>query len=412
MCLAAGALSAGPRVIAVSVESVVHPVTVEIFSHAVDQAKRENASLVLLRLNTPGGLLDATRQTIEKIVNSPVPVVTWVAPSGGRAASAGFFLLQAGDLAAMANGTNTGAASPVLLGQQMDPVMRSKVESDTAALLRGLASRRGRNSEMAEQTIFKAKSFTDKEALDAKLIDLIAPDRATLLQKIDGREVTRFDGHKEVLHTAGATVTEYRETWREQVVSAISDPNLAFLLLIAGALGVYVEFTHPGLIAPGAVGAILVLLGLSGLSVFPINWTGAALLALAVALFVLEAKFATHGLLGTAGAVSMVLGAVLLIEGPPELRISVRTAVAVALPFALITVFLLTLVVRARAAKVVTGTSGMIDETGITVTALDPEGKVFVHGEYWNAVSPEPVRAGAKVRVRSVEGLTLRVEPV
>jgi membrane-bound serine protease (ClpP class) len=403
---------AAPRIVAVTVDGVVHPVTVEIISHALDQASREHADALLLRLNTPGGLLDASRLAIEKLIAAPVPVITFVTPSGGRAASAGFFLLEAGDVAAMANGTNTGAASPVLMGREMDPVMRSKVENDTAALLRSLVSRRGRNTEVAESTVLKAKSFTEKEALDQHLIDLVVSNEADLLDKLEGREVTRFDGHKQTLHTARAVVSEYELTIREKVVRSIADPNLAFLMLLAGALGLYVEFSHPGLIVPGTLGAILLLLGLSGLSVFPINWAGVALLVLAVALFVLEAKFATHGILGVGGTAAMVLGALLLIEGPPEMRIRLGTAIAVTLPFALITILLLTLVIRARAAKVITGTSGMLDEIGVAVTGLDPAGKVFVHGEYWNAEAPAPVAAGVQVRVKAVEGMTLRVEPL
>lgn len=409
-CLA-GVLCAGARVVAVDVDQVVHPVTVEILGRAIDQAQREGAQLVLIRLNTPGGLMDASRHAIEKIVASPVPVATFVTPSGGRAASAGFFLLEAGDVAAMAPGTNTGAASPVAIGVEMDQVMRRKVESDAAASLRSLTAKRGRNSALAEKTVLEAKSFTEKEALDNKLIELIANDERALLDALDGREITRFDGTKVKLALAGAEIVVYQKTTRESLVAAISDPNIAFVLLILGALGLYLEFTHPGLILPGVAGGILVLLGLAALSVVPINWGGVALLILAVALFILEAKFASHGILGAGGAVAMVLGALLLVEGPPEMRIRLGTAVGVTLPFALITVFLLSLVLKARANKVVTGEAGMIGEEGVARTALRPRGNVFVHGELWEAVSSAEVEAGSRVRVVAVEGLTLRVEP-
>lgn len=411
LLLLAGQLQAAPRVIAVNVDGVVHPVTVEILSHSLEKAQRENAALVLIRLNTPGGLMEATRHAIEKIVASPVPVVTYVTPSGGRAASAGFFLLEAGDVAAMAPGTNTGAASPVALGVEMDAVMRKKVESDAAASLRSLTTKRGRNSALAEKTVLEARSFTEKEALDNKLVELIATDERQLLEQLEGRAITRFDGRQQVLHTAGAEVVAYEKTVRESIISSISDPNLAFMLLVLGALGVYLEFTHPGLILPGVAGGILVLLGLSALAVLPINWGGFALLVLAVALFVLEAKFASHGILGAGGAVAMILGALLLVEGPPELRIRLSTAVAVTLPFAVLTIFLLNLVLRARASKVVTGEAGMLGEIGVAHAALHPEGKVFVHGEFWDAVSTAPVEAGARVRVLAVEGLRLKVEP-
>ncbi len=412
LSLACAALSGAPEVIVVNIDGVVHPVTAEIVGHALAQAKNENAALVLVRLNTPGGLMEATRQTIEEIVASPVPVVTYVSPSGGRAASAGFFLLLSADVAAMAPSTNTGAASPVLLAGEMDAIMRKKVENDAAASLRSLAAKRGRNSAVAEKAVLESKSFTDKEALDNQLIDLIARDQADLLRQLNGREITRFDGRKQVLKLEGAVVKEYDLTRREQLVKAISDPNIALILLVLGALGIYMEFSSPGLILPGVAGGILVLLGLSALSVLPINWLGAALLFLALALFVLEAKFASHGILGAGGAVAMILGAVLLVDSPiPEMRVHLSTAIGLTLPFAVITVFLVSLVLRARANKVVTGSSGMVDEIAVAHTPLNPAGKVFVHGEFWDATSSRPVEAGSRVKIVAIEGLALKVEP-
>jgi membrane-bound serine protease (ClpP class) len=409
--LAAVSAQAAPKVIAVNVGGIIHPVTVEIIGNAIDQAGREGAAAVLLRLNTPGGLLDSTREINEKIVASRVPVIAFVTPSGGRAASAGFFLLQASDVAAMSPGTNTGASSPVLMGQQMDPVMRQKVENDSSAWLRSVVTKRGRNADLSEKTIREAKAFTEKEALDNHLIDLISADEQHLLAELDGREVTRFDGRRETLHTRDAGVADYRLSMRERIVSAVADPNIAFILLILGALGIYVEFSSPGLILPGAAGGILALLGLSGLAVLPINWIGAALLILGAAMFVLEAKFASHGVLGVGGTIAMVLGALLLINGPPEVRIRLATALAVTVPFALITMFLVSLVIRARAQKVVTGDTAMLDEIGLAFTALAPAGKVFVHGEYWDAVSAAPVEPGAEVKIVAVDGMKLHVEP-
>jgi membrane-bound serine protease (ClpP class) len=404
--------TSAPQVIAVPVDGMVHPITVEIINHAIEQAQAEHAAVLLIRLDTPGGLLDATRQIIQQLSASPIPVVTYVTPSGARAASAGFFLLEAGDVAAMSPGTNTGAASPVLVGQQMDPVMREKVENDAAALLRSMTSRRGRNSQLAEEAIRKARAFTEKEALDQKLIDLIASDEQELFKQLEGREITRWDGRKQVLHLGGATVTEVRRTLRERLIGSIADPNIGFILLVLGALGVYVEFSSPGLIFPGVAGAILVLLALSALTILPINWVGVALLVLAVTLFVLEAKFASHGILGIGATVSMVLGAMLLINGPPEVRIHFTTAVAVAIPFAAITMFLVSIVIQARRNKVLTGASGMIGEEGVTRTGLEPEGQVLVRGEIWDAVASASVPAGARVRVKAVAGLKLLVEPI
>ncbi len=235
---AATALGQGPpRVVAVSIEGEIHPITVEIVGHAIEQAQSENAAMLLVRINTPGGLLDATRQIIQKLDASPVPVVTYVAPSGARGASAGFFVLEAGDVAAMAPGTNTGASSPVMMVGQMDQVMRSKVENDAAAMLRSMMSRRGRNSEVGEQTIRQAKSFTEKEALDQKLIELIANSEQQLFQVLEGREITRWDGRKVTLHLAGASVTETKRTLRERVMGAIADPNIGFILMVLGVLG-------------------------------------------------------------------------------------------------------------------------------------------------------------------------------
>jgi len=351
---------------------------------------------------------------VEKFGAWQVPIIGYVTPSGGRAASAGFFLLKACDVAAMAPGTNTGAAHPVLLSGQMDPDMKRKVENDASASLRSLAQKRGRNSELAEKAVMESKSFTEKEALDNHLIERIARDEQDLFAQLDGREVVRFDGHKQTLRLAGAAVTTYQPNWRERIISAVADPNIALILIVIGALGIYVEFSSPGLIAPGVAGAISVLLGLSALSVLPINWAGVALLILAFTFFALEAKFTSHGVLGFGGAVAMVLGAVLLIDSPlPELRVRLTVAIALAVPFALITTLLLTLVIRARANKVVTGSAGMVGEAGVAITQLAPEGKVQVRGEYWNAIAQlgAVVEPGAKVRVVGIQGLQLAVKP-
>ena len=411
--LMAEASLAAPKVVSVDVDGMIHPVTTEIVKSAINRARQENASLIIVRLDTPGGLMDAMRETIQEIVSSPVPVATYVAPSGGRAASAGFFILEAGDIAAMAPGTNTGAAHPVAMGGEMDAVMKQKVENDAAAEMRSICTKRGRNATLAESAVRESKSFTDNEALDQHLIDLVAPTEKELLAALDGRTVRRFDGSTQTLHTAGAEIDVYERSLRQKIMSGIADPNIALILLVIGALLIYVEFTSPGMIAPGVFGAILALLGLSALSVLPINWLGAALLVLAFVLFALEVKFTSHGVLGVGGAIAMVLGAVMLINSPlPEMRIHLGTAIAVALPFSAITIFLLSLAVRARRNKVETGREGMIGETGAAITDLSPAGKVFVHGEYWDAVSSKPVTAGARVRVTSIDKLQLAVEPL
>ncbi|MDX2153251.1 MAG: nodulation protein NfeD [Bryobacteraceae bacterium] len=392
------------------IDGVVGPVAVETFDRVLERARSDKAVAVIVRIDTPGGLLDPTRRLTAKMTSSPVPVITWVGPSGARAASAGFFLLQAGDVAAMAPGTNTGAASPVSL-VQMDETMRKKVENDTAAWLRSIVSRRGRNLDAAQKTVSEARSFTDREALDAGLIELVAGDEQALLAAVDGRTITRFDGSKAVLHTKGARIVPYTLSLREQVLQKITDPNLAFLMLVFGALGLYLEFTNPGLVLPGVLGGLLLILGLFALSLLPWTWLGATLLVLAVALFVLEAFFTSKGLLGAAGAVCLALGALLLVEGPPDMRVRPLVAVGAAAPFAAITVFLGSLAVKAHRRKVLTGSAAMIGEVGEARTALAPAGTVFVHGEYWEAVSSTAIASGSPVRVVAIEGWRLRVEP-
>jgi len=400
------------RVLQIDVEHVIHPLTVEIISQGLEQAKQQNFAAVVIRLNTPGGLLNATEKIIQLIVASPVPVITYVGPSGGKAASAGFMILIAGDVAAMAPGTNTGAAHPVMLGgAEMNEVMNKKVENDAAASVRAVADKRGRNVELAEQAVIESKSFTDKEALESNLIDVVANDIPELLKALNGRTIVRFDGSEQSLELTGAVIQTYALTNRQRILLPLINPQLAFVLLILGALGIYIEFTHPGLIAPGVAGAILVIVGLMALSMLPINWAGAALIVLGIACFVLEAMMPTGGILALGGAVSMVLGAVMLVDtGIPELSIGWGTAIAVTLPFALITVFLLRLAVKSYRYKVATGSESMVGEIGVAKTDVGAEGKVFVHGEWWNASADHPIPSGQRVRIVEIDGLNLKVE--
>ena len=396
----------------VDVDSAVHPITVDVLSGALRAAAEQHCVALLMRLNTPGGFLTATRESIERMLAAPVPVIAYVAPGGGRAASAGFFLLEAADVAAMAPGTHTGAAHPVLIAGTPDEVMKKKIENDAAAELRTLTDRRGRNSALAAKAVVESHSFTDQEALKEHLIDLIARDEADLLGQLDGRPIRRFDGHTVTLELAGATLVPYELTLRQKFQVALSDPNLALALTVLGALCLYVEYSAPGLIAPGVVGGILLLLGLTSLSVLPLSWTGIALLLLALALFVLEAKVTSHGVLGAGGAVAMVLGALYLIDSPvPELRIRLSTALSLALPFALITGFLVTLVVRARRSAIATGQESYEGQAAVTTTALEPDGQVVFRGEIWHARSRCAIGVGQNVRVTGVDGLTLSVEP-
>ncbi len=397
----------------IDIDRVVHPLTAEIVGQGLAQAEHDNAAAVLIRLNTPGGLLSATQQIIQKIIASRVPVITYVTPSGGRAASAGFMILIAGDVAAMAPGTNTGAAHPVLMNGQMDEVMKQKVGNDAAAAVRAMAQKRGRNAEIAEQAVLESKAFTEQEALDDHLIDVVADDVPGLLRQLDGRTITRFHGEQQTLHLANAVTYPFELTLRQRTLLPLTDPGLAFMLLILGLLGVYIEFTHPGLIFPGVAGGIVVIISLMALSLLPINWAGAALIGLGLACFILEATVTSGGILATGGVIAMVLGTVLLIDTDvPELSIGWGTAVAVTLPFALITIFLLRLAVKSFRYKVATGAESMVGEIGVARTDIHATGRVFVHGEWWNAQSEQPIASGAKVRIVGIDGLLLTVAAV
>jgi membrane-bound serine protease (ClpP class) len=410
--LSAIALHARASVLRLNVNDMIHPISDEFIGRAIDQAQSEHDDAVILVLSTPGGLLDSTRSIVEKIMTSRVPVIVYVAPAGSRAASAGFFILESADIAAMAPGTNTGAAHPVLLGEKMDEVMKAKMENDAAAFMRTIAAKRGRNVAVAESAVRESKSFTEQEALSQKLIDVIAPTEQSLLRAIDGRTLKRYDGTSVTLHVANTQVNVFEMSLRQRLLSSLMDPNIAFLLLALGALALYAEFNHPGAVVPGVVGVISIVLALFALNFLPTRFASLALLLVAFALFALEAKFASHGVLAAGGIVCMVIGALFLVDGPiPQMRVNIVTAVAVSLPIGIIAVFLTTLVLRARRGRVSTGSEGMIGEIGIARTPLGPEGKVFVHGELWNAVTASAIPEGARVRVAGVNGLHLVVEP-
>lgn len=406
------ALSLPAGVLRLDVRQMIHPISAEFIARGLEQAAGNHDQAVLIELSTPGGLLDSTRSIVEKILTSPVPVIVYVGPAGSRAASAGFFLLEAADLAAMAPGTNTGAAHPVLPGMKMDEVMKAKMENDAAAFMRTIATRRGRNVAVAESAVRQSRSFTEGEALNLKLVDVVAPDVASLLRAVDGRTTHRYDGTSSVLHVAGAEVHDYEMTLKEKLLGTLMDPNIAFLLLALGSLALFAEFNHPGAVIPGVTGIVSILLALFALNLLPTRFASLSLIVAAFVLFALEAKFSTHGILAVGGTVCLIFGALFLVDGPiPEMRIQPWAAIAVSLPVALIASILAMLVLRARQAPVTTGMEGMVGQIGVARTTLGPEGKVFVRGELWNAVSTQPVTAGSAVRVRSLEGLLLLVEP-
>ena len=404
--------SANASVLRITVNDMIHPISDEYIGRALADAARAKDAAVIIELSTPGGLIESTRSIVEKMMTSRVPVIVYVSPTGSRAASAGFFLLEAADVAVMAPGTNTGAAHPVILGEKMDEIMKTKMENDAAAFMRTIASRRGRNVAVAESAVRQSKSFTEDEALQQKLIDLVAPSLPALLRAADGRKVRRYDGSTVTLHLTNQVVRSYDMSLKERLLSMLMDPNIAFLLFSLGALAIFAELNHPGAVLPGVVGVIAILLALFALNLLPTRYAALALLIAAFALFALEAKYASHGILGIGGVICMIFGALFLVDGPiPEMRVHLFTALIVSVPIGLIAIFLMTLVMRARRNRVTTGSEGMIGEIGVARTQLEPNGKVFVHGELWNAVARTSVAEGTRVRVSGIDGLHLIVEP-
>ena len=410
---------AAPLVEELKLDGEVAPILATYIDEGIGDAARRHAALVLITMDTPGGLSDSMTDIIHHILDSPIPVLVYVSPSGARGASAGFLILLSADIAAMAPGTRAGAATPIFLpgwaAMPMDEVLRKKINSDATAFLRSFSEKRGRNPKLAETAITDARAFTEQEALEGHLIDLIATNTDDLLRQINGREVTRFDGQKTKLSLANYTRSEFELSARQKFLARIVEPDVFFLLLLVGALGLYTEFTHPGVVAPGVVGGICALLALYAMHILPVNFTGVLLIALALVLFALEAKFTSHGVLLAGGIVSMLLGAMFLIRSPlvPG-GVSFGVALAATIPAAFITVFLMRLVLKSRRWKNATGKEEMIGEEGVVTIPLSTggQGMIRVHGELWQAVSKVSISEGTKVRVLRVEGLKLEVEPV
>jgi membrane-bound serine protease (ClpP class) len=413
LAMLAMTVAAHAEVLKIVVNDTIQPISEEYIGRAIDEAARNHDEALLIELNTPGGLLDSTREIIEKILASPVPIIIYVTPSGSRAASAGFFILESADVAAMAPGTNTGAAHPVTLGGgKMDEVMKTKIENDSAALMRSVVAKRGRNVEIAETTVRESKSFTEQEALNDHLIDYVASSEEDLLKQVQAKPIKRFNGQSASLHLVGEPIRNYEMTLKQHILAYMMDPNVAFILLAIGALALYAEFNHPGAVVPGTVGIVFILLAVFALNLLPTRFAAVGLILASFVLFALEAKFATHGVLAIGGICTMVLGGLLLVDAPiPEMRVHLLTALAISIPMGVITVFLMSIALRARRNKVVTGIQGLIGEIGVAQTPLSPTGKVFVHGEIWNAVSSASLPAGESVIIRKVEGLQLSVDP-
>jgi len=404
---------AGQRVVILTLSDSIQPASLRYLERGLEVADSSGASATIIELNTPGGLLTSLRQMTTAITAARRPVVVYVTPAGAQAASAGFFLLVAADVAAMAPGTNAGAAHPVGgEGAELAKTIAEKVTNDAAALVRSLATQRGRSAEWAEKAVRDSTSYTEREALEKKLIDVVSNDRGDLLKWLDGRTVKRFDGTSEKVETSAAEVVVVAPNTGDKLLSVIAHPNIAYLLMLLGLVGIYFELSHPGAILPGVLGGVALLLALFALSVLPVNYVGVLLILLGISFFVLEVKVASYGLLTVAGLVSFIFGSLMLIRSPfPALRVGLAVVLPTALAVAFVVIFLLARVLRSYRRQPLTGAKGLAGEFGEAAVALEPSGKVFVHGEYWEAISRAPIPKGARVRVVKVVGLLLEVEP-
>ncbi len=395
------------------VEGIINPATAKFIIESIDKASREGAQCLIIQLDTPGGLMDSMRNIVKKILASPIPVVVYVAPSGARAASAGVFITMAAHIAAMAPGTHIGAAHPVTLGEGKESkTMSEKIVNDTVSYIKTIAKTRGKNAEWGEKAVRKSVSVTEEEALKLNVIDLVSPDLQDLLAKIDGR-VVKFDGVTRTLLTKGLRPQPIQMSWRYRLLDTISNPTIAYILLMLGIYGVFFELSNPGSILPGVVGGIFLILAFYALQMLPINFAGLALILFGIILFIAEIKVVSHGLLSIGGIISLFLGSLMLIESPSEyMKISLSVIIPAVLVSAGFFTFAVAKAIRARLTKPTTGTEGLIGEIGTAVTLIAPEGKVSVHGEFWNAVSDERVEPGEKVKVIGVLNLKLKVKKI
>lgn len=393
----------------IDINGPINPVTADYLKRNLREAARSNETLLLVEMDTPGGLDSAMRDSVKDVMASPVPVVVYVAPSGARAASAGAVIALAADICAMAPGTNIGAAHPVSIGEKPDKVMQEKLVNDAEAYVEGIARKRGRNEVLAKQMVRESLSLSAEKALDGKVIDLIAADRGELLRKLDGRNVLR-NGKSVALDLTGAVVKEHEMATREKILNVISNPNVAYVLMMLGFLGIFFELSNPGVILPGVIGGISLILAFFAFQTLPVNYAGVLLILLAIVLFIAEIKIVSHGMLTVGGVISMILGSLLLFESPePYLRVSWSVIIVTVLATTVFAVCAVTLAVKAHRRKPVSGREGLIGETGRAETAIDLEGKVFVRGEYWQAFSDEQIAQNDKIEVVAVEGMRVKV---
>jgi len=391
------------------VDDAIGPGIADFMVKGIAEADREGAACLIIELDTPGGLVESMRKIVMAIYAAKTPIVVFVSPSGARAASAGVMITMAADIAAMAPGTNIGAAHPVGSGgQEINETMAEKVTNDMVAFVKSIAERRGRNAEWAEKAVRESVSVTENEALEKKVIDIVAEDVDDLIQQIDGMEIT----DKGVLNLAGAVRKEINETIRTKILKTISNPNVAYILMMIGMAGIYFELSHPGAIFPGVIGGIAIVLAFFSFQTLPVNYAGVLLIVLAIVFFIMEIKITSFGLLSVAGVVSLFLGSLMLFEGGgPQAGLSWQVLIPTVLVISLFFVTVAGLAFKAQTAKPRTGDRGLFGEIGVVRQKVDLEGKVFVHGELWFARAREPIEEGQKVRVTGVDNLVLEVEP-
>ncbi|MGB2697758.1 MAG: nodulation protein NfeD [Candidatus Zixiibacteriota bacterium] len=393
----------------VTIDGPIGPITSSIIIKAIEKSVADSAEALVIELDTPGGLDEPMRDIITEILNSQVPVIVYVSPAGSRAASAGTFITLSAHIAAMAPGTNIGAAHPVFAGAEVDSVMKEKVTNDAAAYIKSIANKRGRNAEWAERAVRESISETESDALKLNVIDLVADNLRELLDNCNGRKVPLPSGEK-IMDTKGIPMERINISMRDRILEVISNPNIAYILYAIGMLGIFFELSNPGAILPGIIGAIFLILAFFAFQTLPINYAGLLLMILALIFFILEIKVTSYGALTIGGIISMLLGSLMLIESPaPYMRISLSIIILVVAATALFFIFAVGMGIRAQRKKTTTGEKGMIGMTGVARTKLDPEGSVFVHGEIWKAVADQSIKKGEKIKVVEIEDLTLKV---
>ena len=399
-------------VFTIEVDAIINPATAKFIVDSIDEATQKGAQCLIIKLDTPGGLLESTRTIVKKELASKIPIVVYVAPSGARAASAGVFVTMAANIAAMAPGTHLGAAHPVTMGGEgkESKTMTEKIVNDTVAFIKNIAKTRGRNVDWAEKAVVKSVSITEEEAVRLNVVDLVAPDIPALLDKIDGR-VIKFDGVTQTLHTKGIQPQPIQMSWRDRLLDIISNPTIAYILLMLGIYGIFFELSSPGAILPGVVGGIFLILAFYALQMLPVNYAGLALILFAIILFIAEIKVVSHGLLAIGGVISLFLGSMMLFQSPEAyMRVSLSVIIPAVIVSAAFFIFAVTRAINARLKKPTTGMEGLIGEVGIASTPIVPEGKVSIHGEFWNAISAVNIEKGEKVQVIGVKNLRLQVK--